>query len=436
MEREGVLDFVVGEDKALSDILCAAEVAPLLQALADGTGCPVRIEDTCGRVLWERGHANRPEASETGSFPIDLEGEEVARVVVAFSPGGAGAVQGQAMLVARAVTGMAAAGLKRMLTTETHVHVVEQAHRDLLDAFRRLEASERGYRELAGTLEIKVRERTEELGVAMTRLLQKETMASIGQLAAGVAHEINNPMGFVASNIATLGRYAERFRQLFDAVGECLDRGALPPGDADALREQIRRLRMEEIFRDLPDLVGQTLEGAERVQRIVSDLRGFSHVDGTSCEEIRIDEEVERTLRVLSPEVPDGAVVDREGGPVRAVFGHPGPVAVAILHLVRNAFQSRREGLRVRIRTWADGEDVVLEVADNGPGIPAEILPKIFEPFFTTKEVGAGKGLGLSVVYEIARAAGGGVEAESPAEGGAVFRLRLPHGGNDCVEVR
>ncbi len=434
-----MIDFVVGEERALAEILSAGEVAPLLEAVADAGASSVRVEDGWKRTLWAAAESGAAEPQRNAgeiSFPVFLEGEEVGRVVAAGKEGESAAVSRAASIAARAVTGMAASALKRMLTTETHVQVVRRTHGELLESFRRLEASERSYRELTETLEAKVRERTEELKEAMSRLLQKETMASIGQLAAGVAHEINNPMGFVASNISTLGRYVQRLVEVDAALEKLLEKGAMPPEDAENLRSLRGRLRIDAICRDIPDLILQTMEGAERVRRIVSDLRGFSHVNEGEIQEVDIGGEIERTLRVIANEIPPGTAVERDLGKVPPCRCRPGLVGVALLHLLRNAFQTRREGLAVRIRARAEGRSAVIEVEDNGPGIPREIRSDIFKPFFTTMEVGVGKGLGLSVAYDAARTLGGAIEAVCPEEGGAVFRLTLPLKGDGHAEIR
>ncbi|MEW6720927.1 MAG: ATP-binding protein [Thermodesulfobacteriota bacterium] len=434
-----MIEFVVGEERGLVDLLSAAEVSPLLDEVADAGAACVRVEDDGGRVLWslERSEAGEP-APEPGdvTFPVFLEGEEVGRIVARGGGEDPEQFARAASVAARALSGMAESSLKRMLTTETHVHVVKETHRELLESFRRLEASERGYRELAETLEVKVRERTAELEAAMTRLAQQETMAAVGRLAAGVAHEINNPLGFVASNITTLGRYAGRFAEYDAAVGAILDKGPVTPEDADALRALRGRLKIASVARDIPDLVRQTLDGTERVRGIVSDLRGFSHVDDGEVQLVDIAAEIERTLRVIAAEIPPGTAVEKDMEPVPPCHCHPARVGVILLHLLRNAFQSRGEGLAVRIRARAEGASAVVEIGDNGPGIPPEIRRRIFEPFFTTREIGTGKGLGLSVAYDAARALEGRIEVACPEGGGAVFRLILPLEGSVHGEVR
>lgn len=315
---------------------------------------------------------------------------------------------------------------KRVLPTETRTELVNRSYEELLETNRRLSASEERYRELAGTLEIKVRERTEELSRAMARLVQQEKMAYVGQLAAGVAHEINNPLAFVTSNLQTLKKYTDRFLDIIGRYHRVFEQGGVAQQDRDDLRKHRESLRVDVISVEAGDLLRQTLEGTERVRKIVADLKGFSHVDEDGEAPADLNREIDRTLSVMTHEIPAGTEIVREFSPLPVIPCRPGAFNQLFLGLLRNAFQARQEELRLTIRTGTSGDRVRVAVSDNGPGVPPELRTRIFEPFFTTREVGKGIGMGLTVAYDIVTAHGGTIDVEDTPGGGATFVLQLP----------
>jgi two-component system, NtrC family, sensor kinase len=429
---------VVGAERRFHEIVTAAEIVPLLAAAVRAGAAEAAVTDPNGAVLWDDGVrplAGGPPPGPAATRPLSLEGEHVGNVVVRGKGSERPDPAVLADLLAEAVTVVATNTLKRMLTAETHAEVVNASYEELLETNRKLAASEQRYRELAENLERKVRKRTEELSRAYARLLQREKMASIGRLAAGVAHEINNPMSFVASNVGALGRYASRFGEMLGLLRRVLEREAIDPGDREAVRAKWRELRIDFLLSDVEELVRQTLEGAARVTKIVSDLKGFSHIDDGAEAVVDVNEEIDRTLRVLAREIPPGTEIRRDFASLPGFRCNPALLCQVFLNILLNAFQARREGLVLAIRT--DGEEGTIRVAfaDNGPGIPEEIRGRIFEPFFTTKEVGAGTGMGLTVAYDIVTGFGGTIEADSPPGGGAAFRLTLPPPRVDHVEV-
>jgi hypothetical protein len=324
---------------------------------------------------------------------------------------------------------------KRMLPTETHTEVVNRSYEELRETNRSLSASEQRYRELAETLEIKVRERTEELSRAMAQLVQQEKMASVGQLAAGVAHEINNPLAFVTSNLQTLKKYTERFIDIIVRYQRVFEQGGVAQQDRDDLRKHRESLRVDAISADAGDLLRQTLAGTERVRKIVADLKGFSHIDEGGEAPADLNREIDRTLSVMTHEIPAGAAIVREFSPLPVIPCRPGAFNQLFLGLLRNAFQARQKGLRVTIRTGVSGDRIRIAFADNGPGVPADLRTRIFEPFFTTRDVGKGKGLGLAVANDIVTAHGGTIDVEDTPKGGATFVLHVPirRGSHDQI---
>ncbi len=259
---------------------------------------------------------------------------------------------------------------------------------------------------------------------AQNQLLQSEKMASIGQLAAGVAHEINNPVGFVNSNLGALQRYIADMLKLLAAY-ERLD-AAL----ADDLLQDIKRLKQEidvEFLReDVGNLLAESLDGLQRVKRIVQDLKDFSHVDESERQWADLESGFDSTLRVVWNELKYKAEVVKQYGAIPQIECFPSQLNQVFMNLLVNASHAIEEHGRITIRTGLDGDNVWVEVEDSGKGIQPEHLGRIFEPFFTTKPVGKGTGLGLSLSYGIVQKHGGRIEVNSVPGQGSTFRIVLP----------
>ena len=279
--------------------------------------------------------------------------------------------------------------------------------------------------ELTGTLR--------ELRETQAQLVQTEKMASVGQMAAGVAHEINNPLGFIMSNLNSLGGYIEDLKRAL-AAGEGVI-GAVKAGasDVSAKVEESDRVReeidLDYVLSDLDSVVTESIEGADRVRKIVADLRDFSHVDSPDLTEANVNELIEKTLTVAANELKYKADVVTELGEVPTIPCFGGKLSQVLLNLLVNAAQAIEDRGTVTVRSGCDGGQVWIEVADTGCGIPEENLPNIFDPFFTTKEVGSGTGLGLHLSLKIIEAHGGQISADSKVGQGAIFRIELPLSG-------
>jgi len=263
-----------------------------------------------------------------------------------------------------------------------------------------------------------------ELKEAQVRILQSEKMASIGQLAAGVAHEINNPIGFVASNLRTLGKYVDRLVSFVEAAAP-LAAGA--GGEAPA--EARQKLGIDRIVEDARSLIRESLEGAERVRKIVQDLKSFSRVDEAAWKQADINECLESTLGIAWNEIKYKATVRKELSSLPPVWCNPQQINQVFMNLLVNAAQAIERNGEIVLRSWQEGDVVCVSVADTGTGIRPEHLGRIFEPFFTTKEVGKGTGLGLSIVYDIVKKHRGEITVQSEVGKGSVFTVRLPIGG-------
>ncbi|MBL0224532.1 MAG: PAS domain S-box protein [Geobacteraceae bacterium] len=284
-------------------------------------------------------------------------------------------------------------------------------------------------------VEMELQKAYTDLKEAQMQVFQQEKMASIGQLAAGVAHEINNPMGFISSNLATLNKYVDRLVEFIGASDQVLL--ACNCGTyADSLAEDRKRLKIDHVISDTRQLILESQDGAGRVRRIVEDLKNFSRVDQGMQELVNLNNILETTINIAWNEIKYVASINREFGEIPEVRCFPQQISQVFLNLLVNAGHAMegRPG-SITIRTWCEGEDVLISVADTGCGIPHEIKRRIFEPFFTTKEVGKGTGLGLSISYDIIRKHSGDITVESEAGCGTVFRVSLPLAGNELPQV-
>jgi len=259
---------------------------------------------------------------------------------------------------------------------------------------------------------------------AHNQLLQSEKMASIGQLAAGVAHELNNPIGFVASNLGSLEGY---LKDLFDIIDDGDD------ADCEATTgslERVGRLKAEKdyafIKTDIGQLMAESRDGLSRVRKIVQDLKGFSRVGEAEWQWANLHTGLDSTLNIVWNELKYKCKVNKEYGDLPEVFCLASQLNQVFMNLFVNAAQAIETRGEITIRTGRQGEEVWVEVADSGKGIPQDNLNRIFEPFFTTKPVGQGTGLGLSLSYSIVVKHHGRIEVASEVGRGSTFRVILP----------
>jgi signal transduction histidine kinase len=262
------------------------------------------------------------------------------------------------------------------------------------------------------TLEARVEERTRELRDTQALLVQSEKMRTLGQLVAGVAHELNNPIGFVHANLKLLEEYVAKLAAL-------QERGE----DATRVQEAIAKL------------LSRSREGTQRVKQIVADLRTFSRMDHAELQEADLNEEIERTIALMEPRAKCGIAVERDFGELPRVRCHAGQLNQVFMNLLINACDAMGDKGRIHVRTQSlDGRRVRLEFEDEGPGIPPEMRDRVFEPFFTTKPVGQGTGLGLSLSHGIIERHGGRIWAESEPGRGTRFVIELPVAGIEVAE--
>ena len=247
------------------------------------------------------------------------------------------------------------------------------------------------------------------------RLLRAQNLASIGQLAAGVAHEINNPVGFVTSNMGTLKAYLETLLQMLDQVATPQQMARLrAEGDLDFLRE------------DSAALLSESMEGLRRVRDIVQALKDFSAIGDSSWQQADLHEVLEATLNAVANELRFKATVERHYGKLPPLRCQPGQLSLLFRHLLVNAAQAIAQQGVVRIVTGCDRDGVYVRIQDNGEGIAPANQGRVFDPFFTTKPVGSGTGLGLYLAYGIVKRHGGRIDLISEPGKGSAFTVHLP----------
>lgn len=282
------------------------------------------------------------------------------------------------------------------------MYFLELKNKELLEAFRKLKESQ-------------------------VQILQREKMASLGQLAAGVAHEINNPMGFITSNLGSLQKYVDKLIGHINSQSEIL--ASLDAGDH--VKELRKKDKIDFLIEDVNDLIDESLDGSRRVSEIVKNLKKFTRLDEAKITETDINECLDDTLKIIWNELKHKVTIHKEYMELPLTFCNSQELNQVFMNLLLNASQSIEDKGDITIRTWAKGGFINVSITDTGQGIAKDIIDKIFEPFFTTKEVGKGTGLGLSICYDIINKHEGKMMFESEIGMGATFTVSVPVKGKE-----
>ncbi|AYF86029.1 MULTISPECIES: ATP-binding protein [unclassified Pseudomonas] len=269
-----------------------------------------------------------------------------------------------------------------------------------------------------GSKQLEQEQLVHKLEKANAQLLQSEKLAAIGQLAAGVAHEINNPIGYVFSNLKTLTGYVNDLLRIVDAVDGV--------GSLEELQQLKRSLEYDYIRNDVEALIHESEDGIERVKKIITALKDFSHIEEEEFRAADLHKGFDSTLNLVNNELKYKAEVVRDYGELPLVECIPSQINQVVMNLLINAAHAIESFGRICLRSGQQGDWVWLEVEDNGKGIDPAILNRIYEPFFTTKPVGKGTGLGLALSYNIVQKHNGRIEVVSQPGHGTRFRVWLP----------
>jgi two-component system NtrC family sensor kinase len=317
--------------------------------------------------------------------------------------------------------------------SDVDLTTVQLLGNDLWRIVRRARAEAALARRLAEVTQLK-----ERLEQAHLQLLQSEKMSAIGQLAAGVAHELNNPIGFVHSNLGTLQKYVDDLLAIEAAYVRVEQ---LPPSHSGAALEDARRLKVacdyEYIIDDLPKLIRESKEGLERVRRIILDLKDFSRSGENDWQWADLHACLDSTINIAWNELKYKADVERQYGELPKVRCLPSQLNQVFMNLLVNAAQAIEQRGRIVVRTASlDGQSVWVEIEDSGQGLSPEVQKRLFEPFFTTKPVGQGTGLGLSISFNIIEKHQGRIDVRSTPGHGTTFRITLPVNGSQHKETK
>lgn len=271
----------------------------------------------------------------------------------------------------------------------------------------------------------------DELKNMQVQLISAEKMASVGQLAAGVAHEINNPIGFISNNMEVLEQYMADYKSVLTMLDHLLMK--LEANDKDSveviingIREFKRDADFDYVVKDMDQLLSSTHKGIDRVKKIVLDLRTFSREENDVMGPVNVEEVIESILSIVYNELKYKAELIKDYGHVPQIKGNAQRLGQVFINLLVNAAQAIEERGTITIKTYVKDNQVCVDVQDTGQGIKPENLKKVFDPFFTTKPVGKGTGLGLSVSHEIIKKHNGQIEVSSIEGKGTTFTIIFP----------
>ncbi len=272
----------------------------------------------------------------------------------------------------------------------------------------------------------------EDLKNQKEQMVQHEKLASIGLLAAGVAHEINNPIGFIRSNLETLEKYLESI-QIVLAAYEKLSEQLRTPNAAenlsqplDELSALIKKHELDYITEDSMSCITESISGTKRVENIVRNLRDFSRTDKDERVSLNINGCIDDSINLITNEIKYKCVIKKEYAEVPEIFGCPGQLNQVLINILLNSVQAIETKGEIRIRTRADAENIFIDIIDNGPGFSEDNIKKLFDPFFTTKGLKEGTGLGLYISHGLVQKHRGQITAANEPGSGARITISLP----------
>jgi two-component system, NtrC family, sensor kinase len=386
----------------VTDLLPGPLLESVCGSLAGLLGTELAVLDPADRIVWG---TLVPDAIRKS---VVVELEPVAYLAAVVPPE-------QLQTAATLLREILMSRSRYLMASRLHVESIAADYAALLEKHAALQVSEARYKELSAELEQRVQAQVALLDERQRQIYKAETLASIGRLAAGVAHEINNPISFVRSNVATFSGYLQRIAEL---------RKRLPEAAA-AWRE----LNIDFVLQDGDELVRDSLGGIDRVARIVSDLKGFSNIDRPDEEVVDVNDNLRQVVAVLQGQLSADVKLDEEYGKLPRLLCLPGHLNQVFINIIRNAIQAildQGQPGTVSVITQATEGGIRVIIRDSGIGMAAEQQEHAFDPFYTTREVGQGTGLGLTVARDIVQAHGGHIEILSRPAAGTTVTVFLP----------
>lgn len=418
------MDILIAEDDYISRVMLKKNLA------ADGHNV---IEAADGQIAWQMYQERKPEMVITDWMMPGMDGIDLCRKIREEFKGKYAYIM---MLTTKDevddLVAVFEAGaddyiskpvrpeeLKSRIKTGQRVINLENTHRSVqIKLFKKNKALDKALYDLKCT---------------QSHMLQSEKMASIGQLSAGVAHEINNPIGFISGNLDSLKDYFKDLNKVlsqYQMLGQVIEKeSSLPESirqNAQNIRDIEREIDLEYLKEDIPDLLKDCLDGSRRISRIVTDLKSFAHPGNPGTAIMDINSGLQSTLNVINNDIKYKAEVETDFGKIDPVEGDPQKMNQVFMNLLLNAGQAIEEYGTITVKTRQDNAHVMVMISDTGRGIDSELMTKIFDPFYTTKPIGQGTGLGLSSAHDIVNEHGGRIAVESKKGQGTCFTISLP----------
>ncbi|AEF99577.1 sensor histidine kinase [Methylomonas methanica] len=395
-------------DLSLKDLLHGIDKQRLQTALDTLLGVPSALFNPKGECL-----LGLPEqAKDAVSQTLYGELEPIGRIT-------APAPQERLKAAADLITLLLRSNARYLMASELHLQTQQADFEELQRRHKALELSEQRYKALAETLEIRVKQQVKTIEHTQLKLYETEKLASVGRLAAGIAHEINNPIGFIRSNLTTASSYLASLKKIGDQLPSCRD--------IDALKAVWQQEDMDFIQQDMRDILDESVGGTARIAAIVKDLKSFSRVDDAERENADINLIIRQVCNVAAAELRGKAELHLDLGEIPMLHCHPGDLGQVFLSILMNAVDAitASPGI-IQFHTAYQDNQITIELRDAGRGITEADMPHIFDPFFTTKEVGKGMGLGLSVSRNIIQAHHGSLTIVSRPNTGTRVTIALP----------
>lgn len=286
----------------------------------------------------------------------------------------------------------------------------------------------------ARALTAEVAANLEKMQQTQSQVIHTTKLASLGQMIAGVAHEMNTPIGFVKSNVEVVRELLGEHRQLIEKCLQGFDvmlaADISKPQNIEPMRRAMTKVRAalatDERLRDGDDLLKDSVDGLVQIANLVKNLKGFARVDRDGMDLLDLNECIDSALTIAAHQLRDRIEVIKELGQIPKIHGVASQINQVLLNLITNASQAMDEGGKLTLISRRAGDQVEIDVTDTGSGIPDHVMPKIFDPFFTTKPVGEGTGLGLSIVHKIVQSHGGAIKVRTAPKKGSTFTVSFP----------